>query len=73
MRIPRGSVLPSGNILYSARNVAKEMTRDMKVLEIRPGQPKRNWHRWRLANGNTWCRGGPKPRLREITKEVKLP
>ena len=27
-----GSVLPSGNILYSARNVAKEMTRDMKVV-----------------------------------------
>ena len=27
-----GSVLPNGNILFSANNVAKEMTRDMKVV-----------------------------------------
>ena len=70
-----GSVLPSGNILYSARNVAKEMTRDMKVVwRYALAKPNKELGTaWRLANGNTLVvERGPKPRLREITKDGKV-
>ena len=70
-----GSVLPSGNILYSARNVAKEMTRDMKVVwRYALAKPNKELGTaWRLANGNTLVvERGPKPRLLEITKDGKV-
>ncbi|MDP7048470.1 MAG: hypothetical protein QF721_03375 [Verrucomicrobiota bacterium] len=70
-----GSVLPNGNILFSANNVAKEMTRDMKVVWryalARPN--KELGTALRLANGNTLVvERGPKPRLLEITKGGKV-
>ena len=50
-----GSVLQNGNILFSANNVAKEMTRDMKVVwRYALAKPNKELGTvWRLANGNT--------------------
>ena len=50
-----GSVLPNGNILFSANNVAKEMTRDMKIVwRYTLAKPNKELGTaWRLANGNT--------------------
>ena len=70
-----GSVLPNGNILFSANNVAKEMTRDMKVVwRYALAKPNKELGTaWRLANGNTLVvERGPKPRLLEITKDGKV-
>ena len=67
-----GSVLPNGNILFSANNVAKEMTRDMKVVwRYALAKPNKELGTAsRLANGNTLVvERGPKPRLLEITKD----
>ena len=67
-----GSVLPNGNILFSASNVAKEMTRDMKVVwRYALAKPNKELGTARrLANGNTLVvERGPKPRLLEITKD----
>ena len=67
-----GSVLRNGNILFSANNVAKEMTRDMKVVwRYALAKPNKELGTvWRLANGNTLVvERGPKPRLLEITKD----
>lgn len=70
-----GSVLPNGNILFSANNVAKEMTRDMKVVwRYALAKPNKELGTaFRLANGNTLVvERGPKPRLLEITKAGKV-
>jgi hypothetical protein len=70
-----GSVLPNGNILFSANNVAKEMTRDMKVVwRYALAKPNKELGTAsRLANGNTLVvERGPKPRLLEITKDGNI-
>ncbi len=70
-----GSVLQNGNILFSANNMAKEMTRDMKVVwRYALAKPNKELGTvWRLANGNTLVvERGPKPRLLEITKDGKV-
>ncbi|HJO08483.1 MAG TPA: hypothetical protein QGH16_01435 [Verrucomicrobiota bacterium] len=67
-----GSVLMNGNILFSANNVAKEMTRDMKVVwRYALTKPNKELGTvWRLANDNTLVvERGPKPRLLEITND----
>jgi hypothetical protein len=70
-----GSVLANGNILFSANNVAKEMTRDMKVVwRYALAKPNKELGTARrLANGNTLVvERGPKPRLLEITKDGNI-
>jgi len=70
-----GSVLTNGNILFSANNVAKEMTRDMKVVwRYALAKPNKELGTARrLANGNTLVvERGPKPRLLEITKDGNI-
>ena len=70
-----GSVLPNGNILFSANNVAKEMTRDMKIVwRYALAKPNKELGTAsRLANGNTLVvERGPKPRLLEITKDGNI-
>lgn len=70
-----GYVLSNGNILYSSNNVAKEVTRDNKIVwsyELAKANQELGTA-VRLPNGNTMVvERGPKPRLLELSKNKKV-
>ncbi|MCB1235447.1 MAG: hypothetical protein KDM91_10275 [Verrucomicrobiae bacterium] len=71
-----GFVLPSGNVLVSHGNVAKEYTRADKrvVFEFKLSPENKEMGTvFRLENGNTLIvEKGPKPRLIEVSPDAKI-
>ncbi len=70
-----GYVLSNGNILYSSKNVAKEVTRENKIVwSYELAKPNKELGTAvRLDNGNTMVvERGPKPRLLELSKNKKI-